>query len=85
MVCDICGVPGTFNEMTSEKFKEAVRTGFNPFKSGLIETDPVAQMMGMSSDDSYETWKSIALQNSTNWNLCPRCWNTVLGHLEHKK
>ncbi len=81
-VCDICGAPGTGTIVSSEDMRKAVyKKGFNPFALGLA--GQVEAAFGISPQASYANWKNtIVAQDTSDWNICPRCMSKLGAYLE---
>lgn len=82
VVCDICGIPGTGTLVSAEDMRKAVfKNGFNPFALGLAGQFHSA--FGIDSSAAFEGWKrTIVAQDTSDWNICPRCMSKLKSYLE---
>jgi len=83
-VCDICNTPGMGTVIGAEDVRKAVfKNGFNPFKLGLggEAGAAVLAMMGLSNDDAYRDWKGRVAQDTSDWNICPKCMGVLKRYL----
>lgn len=82
-VCDICGVPGTGTHVSAEDMRRAVfKNGFNPFALGLASPG-IASAFGIDSSAVFQGWKNtIVAQDTSDWNICPRCMSKLRPYLE---
>jgi tetratricopeptide (TPR) repeat protein/predicted amidophosphoribosyltransferase len=80
IVCDVCGSPETGLLVSSEDMRKAVfKKGFNPFALGLVP------FCFDSSDIAFERWKNtVVAQDTSDWNICPRCMSILKLSLEGK-
>lgn len=80
--CDLCNKEINASELTqipSAEFQEAVRSGFNPFTTPVIDTSQViavSRAMGQSSADLFDGWRMMAFLNTSDWGLCSQCAST---------
>lgn len=78
-VCDICGVFGSGTLVSAEDMRKAVfKKGFNPFALGLI-TNPLTLR-----NVTFEGWKGIVAQDTSDWNICAGCMPKLGLYLEGK-
>lgn len=80
-VCDICSNPGLGTTIGAADMRKAVKKkNFNPLKEGLIK-DPMALAGG---DAWYAGWKNMVNQDTSDWNICPRCMAKLEPYLSGK-
>ncbi|MCP3873133.1 MAG: hypothetical protein GY699_08275 [Desulfobacteraceae bacterium] len=79
--CDICNINITTNSkrFSSNDFKNIIKNGFNPFKENItyptgMKISEMGAAMGLSEDEQYSQWKTNAIEDNTDWILCPQCF-----------
>ncbi len=76
MQCDLCNSmmsANGVNRITAEEMKEAVRAGFNPFKTAGIHMAGVSSSFGASAEELFKDWHNRVLTDPAEWRVCPRC------------
>lgn len=78
MQCDLCNSmmsANGFARISAEEMQQAVRDGFNPFKTaGIHMADAgVASSFGMSRDQMFNDWRQRVIDDPAEWRVCPSC------------
>lgn len=86
--CNICN-HYIFSEdelriVPNEKFKEAVRVGFNPFTAEGLNLSHLLTT-GIPEEETYDVWRQTALTDSTDWSLCQGCHDAFEGFSRPKR
>jgi hypothetical protein len=84
-VCDICNAPGLGTSVSATKIRQCASLGFNPYSECAAPTNPMAAMMGMSASGQFEAWKQQVAQDTTDWNVCPKCMRVLERYLQPDK
>jgi hypothetical protein len=80
--CDLCNKVATAVEITRiplNKLQQAVRDGFNPFKTPGIDMSATAaygsiiSLLSGVGDASFQAWRQAVLTDTTDWGLCSAC------------
>jgi len=56
--------------------QQAVRHGFNPFKTpgiNMASSAGLASAFGISAEESFQEWRQRLLADTTDWGLCGAC------------
>lgn len=95
MYCDLCNKTISANEMVRiplREMQQAVRDGFNPFKTPGIDMSPsgtLASAFGISVEEVFQDWRQRVMADTTDWGLCPACagalrrWQTPTGERDY--
>lgn len=95
MNCDLCGKTISPNEMVRiplREMQQAVRDGFNPFKTPGIDmaaSGALAPAFGISVEEMFHDWRQRVMADTTDWGLCPACagafrrWKTPTGERDY--
>ena len=79
MNCDLCNQEISAKQLVRIPIKEmqqAVRKGFNPFKTPGIDTSTssaIATMFGLSADETFQDWRQRVMVDTSDWGLCSAC------------
>ena len=80
-ICDICSntFPRTQIEfITPDVMHRAVRNGLNPWKTPGIDMSVLSGLAAITgTDDTYASWRTRALADTTDWGLCSSCVRTA--------
>jgi tetratricopeptide (TPR) repeat protein len=77
MNCDLCNKAISATEVIRVPLREmqqAVRDGFNPFKTPSIDTSSFpGAVFGMSAEQRFAGWRQMLMSDTTDWSLCRPC------------
>jgi acyl carrier protein len=74
--CDSCGELTNCTLISREEFQNAVRDGFNPFKTGQGDITGQAGIhaaWGVNVESTISQWKNSVMADKTAWGLCSDC------------
>lgn len=77
--CDLCNKTISSSEVVRiplRQMQQAVRDGFNPFKTPGIDmgaSGGLASAFGISSEQMFQGWRQKLMTDTTDWGLCAAC------------
>lgn len=92
--CDICNIhiATSFKRFSAKDFKKIIKNGFNPFRENIaystgLKLSEMGTAMGLSVNEQYSQWKSNAMDDRSDWILCPQCFPHAdkFNYLEKKE